>query len=60
MISFKGANRDQMSFMPYDLNNWLPEDHLARFVVEIVDQMDLRDVYTLNPQVSYRMFSNYF
>ena len=45
MISFKGADRDQMSFMPYDLNEWLPEDHLARFVVEIVEQMDLRDVY---------------
>ena len=45
MISFKGADRNQLSFMPHDLNDWLPEDHLARFVVEIVDQMDLRDVY---------------
>lgn len=46
MISFIGANRDQVSFMPHNLNDWLPEDHLARFVVEIVNMMDLRDVYS--------------
>ena len=45
MISFKFANREQVSFMPYDLNDWLPEDHLARFVVDIVSKMDLRHVY---------------
>jgi len=37
--------RDQGLLMPYDLQAWLPEDHLARFVVDIVDQLDLRDVY---------------
>ena len=36
MLSFIGTDREQVSFMPYDLNEWLPEDHLARFVVEIV------------------------
>jgi transposase len=46
MISFIGANRDQVSFMPYDLNEWLPEDHLARFVVDIVSKMDLCQVYS--------------
>jgi transposase len=46
MISFIGANRDQVSFMPHDLNDWLPEDHLARFVVDIVDKMDLCHIYT--------------
>ncbi|MFT7163073.1 MAG: hypothetical protein ACI9GZ_004273, partial [Bacteroidia bacterium] len=34
MTSFIGAERDQISFMPHDLNEWLPEDHLARFVVD--------------------------
>lgn len=47
MISFKGADRDQVSFMPHDLNDWLPERHLARFVVDIVDKMDLSRVYSL-------------
>lgn len=46
MISFIGADRDQISFMPHDLNEWLPEDHLARFVVDIVDRMDLCQVYS--------------
>ena len=46
MISFIGANRDQVSFMPHNLNDWLPEDHLARFVVDIVNKMDLRHVYS--------------
>jgi transposase len=47
MVSFIGASRDQVSFMPYDLNDWLPEDHLARFVVDIVDKMDLTSVYSV-------------
>lgn len=31
--------------MPYDLNSWLPEDHLARFVVDIVDKLNFSHVY---------------
>lgn len=46
MISFIGADREQISFMPHDLNEWLPEDHQARFVVDIVSKMDLRQVYS--------------
>jgi transposase len=46
MISFIGADREQVSFMPHDLNEWLPEDHLARFVVDIVSKMDLCQVYS--------------
>ena len=46
MLSFIGSARVQVSFMPYDLNEWLPEDHLERFVVEIVSKMDLRQVYS--------------
>ena len=45
MISFISSQREQTSFMPHDLNEWLPEDHLARFVVDIVSKMDLSDVY---------------
>ena len=46
MITFIGADREQISFMPYNLNEWLPEDHLARFVVDIVEEMDLCSVYS--------------
>jgi transposase len=40
MKHFVGANRGQTTFMPYDLEEWLPQDHLARFTVEIVDKLD--------------------
>jgi len=30
--------------MPASIQEWLPEQHLARFVVEIVDQLDLSEL----------------
>jgi transposase len=35
------AERNQMMFMPPSINEWLPEDHLAVFVAEIVERLDL-------------------
>lgn len=32
--------------MPYDLGDWLPDHHLARFVVDVVDKLDMRGVYS--------------
>ncbi|WP_200837211.1 transposase, partial [Dyadobacter sp. 3J3] len=46
MKHFVGANRGQTTFMPYDLEEWLPQDHLARFTVEIVDRLDLSRIYS--------------
>jgi len=46
MQDFISANRDQTVLMPYDLNSWLPEDHLARFVVDIVDKLDFSRIYS--------------
>jgi len=31
--------------IPYDLSEWLPETHLARFVVDITDKLDFSKVY---------------
>jgi len=45
MKRFKGADRNQGLLMPYDLGDWLPEDHLARFVVDIVEKLDFTSVY---------------
>jgi transposase len=42
---FKGANRGQYSLLPPSIEEWLPENHLARFVVEAVDQLDLDSMY---------------
>jgi hypothetical protein len=34
MKHFQGAS-NQVVLMPYDVEEWLPEEHLARFVVDI-------------------------
>ena len=34
---FRSVNRQMSYLMPPSLDEWLPEDHLARFVVETVD-----------------------
>lgn len=31
--------------MPYKLEDWLPESHLARFVIDIVEQLDMSSIY---------------
>jgi transposase len=42
-MSAKFIDYDQSTLylLPPSLQDWLPEDHLARFVVEVVDQLDL-------------------
>ena len=41
---FKRVDRDQAFLLPPDLRDWLPEQHLARFVVSVVDELDLTEV----------------
>jgi hypothetical protein len=36
------VDQDTPDMFPATVQEYLPEDHLARFVVEIVDQRDLR------------------
>ena len=40
-IRFQRANRDEVWLLPPSIQEWLPDDHLARFVVEIVESLDL-------------------
>ena len=39
---FIPTNRDQQYLFPPAIQDWLPERHLARFVVDIVSQLNLR------------------
>ena len=39
---FIPTNREQQYLFPPSIQDWLPEVHLTRFVVEIVSQLDLR------------------
>ena len=43
---FQPINRDTPYLLPPSLQDWLPEKHLARFVVDIVDQLDLSELVT--------------
>src|SRR5665647_888617 len=45
MKKFIGADREHRMLMPYDLGDWLPEDHLSRFIVDIVDRLNFRHIY---------------
>ena len=35
---------NQQLLLPAALQEWLPEDHLAYFISDIVDQLDLSDI----------------
>ncbi|MGH9261381.1 MAG: hypothetical protein ACRD08_16065, partial [Acidimicrobiales bacterium] len=39
--NFLPGDRDQPFLLPPDLRDWLPADHLAWFVLDVVDQLDL-------------------
>ena len=41
MSHFRTCDRATPYLLPPSVDDWLPEDHLARFVVDIVDQLDL-------------------
>ena len=43
--NFIDCDRDQAFLMPPSLRDWLPGDHLAWFVIETVEQLDLAAFY---------------
>ena len=43
--NFIGCDRDQSFLLPPDVRDWLPEGHLAWFVLDAVAGMDLREFY---------------
>jgi transposase len=47
--NFLTCDRDQPMLLPPDLRDWLPEDHLAWFVIEAIEELDIEPFY-----ISYR------
>lgn len=43
--NFLTCDRDQPLLLPPDLRDWLPEDHLAWFVIEAIEELDLEPFY---------------
>lgn len=44
--TFLSVDRKTLFLLPPSMEEWLPEDHLARFVVEVVAQLDLSRIKT--------------
>jgi hypothetical protein len=40
--NFLRGDREQLFLLPPDLRDWLPDGHLAWFVLDVVDQLDLQ------------------
>jgi hypothetical protein len=43
--NFIACDREQELLLPPSLREWLPEDHLAWFVLDAVEEIDLSAVY---------------
>jgi transposase len=43
--NFLRGDRDQPFLLPPDLRDWLPQGHLAWFILDVVDQFDLEPFY---------------
>ncbi|MGA3213938.1 MAG: IS1182 family transposase, partial [Terriglobales bacterium] len=42
---FRADNIDQALLLPPSLHDWVAEGHLARFLADVVAQLDLRAMY---------------
>ena len=43
---FRSSDLDQMYLLPPSLQDWLPEEHLAHFVAELTERLDIKDFLT--------------
>src|SRR6202045_4014160 len=44
MSNFRQVDRQTGFLLPPSVDEWLPQRHLARFVVEVIDGLDLREL----------------
>ncbi len=45
-VNLRGGDVDQLLLMPPSARDWLPEDHLAFFVLDVVAELDLTSFVT--------------
>lgn len=45
--NFIGCDREQSFLLPPDVREWLPENHFAWFVIDMVERMDLSAFYSV-------------
>lgn len=46
--NFKMIDRHTPMFLPHDLQDWIPENDLARFVVDCIEEMSIKDITVNN------------
>jgi transposase len=44
-VNVRAGDLDQLLLMPPSMRDWLPEQHLAFFVLDVVAELDLQDFY---------------
>ena len=49
--SYRLVDREQQFLLPPDMTEWLPEDHLVWFVIDVVDRLDTSRFHVRHPQV---------
>ena len=42
---FRPYNPDQLMLFAPDLKQWLPEDDLVYFIIDVIDELDLQPIY---------------
>jgi transposase len=42
---FRDCSHDQPFLLPPSLQDWLPENHLARFIADVMNELDLSSIY---------------
>lgn len=45
MVNVRAVERDQQFLMPPSVSDWLPSDHLAWFILDLVAELDLAGLY---------------
>ena len=43
-FNFRPVDRDQQFLMPPSIAEWLPEEHMAWFVIDVVGELDLSEL----------------
>jgi transposase len=56
---FRTCSLDQPYLLPPSLQDWLPEDHLARFIAEVAETLDLSAIYAAYQRKDGRGLSAY-
>ena len=56
---FRFCSHDQPFLLPPSLQDWLPENHLARFVADVMNELDLSSIYAKYERSDGRGLSAY-